>query len=180
MSSKNNHSTEFTIMSPSSDCWCADCDFALDPFALYRKIAFYRPGKMYYKRFQVPLSALQAGRPRTVIYEQQPYETTRDAVLMHLSQCCPVDNYDFQFRRDNIDGMEYIAKVANVPLPPVQPIATNTQLVPLPERVYESGLYPPMTNKYNIKDWINGSLYYNEKPPLEPKRLPVTNMKLTR
>jgi hypothetical protein len=164
-------------MSSSNDCWCCDCAFALDPFAFYRKQAAYTPGKMYYKRFQVPLKELQADRPRTVMYHLQPYETTRDALRMHLSQCCPVHNFDLQFRQDNIEGMEYISQVRGVPLPP---IVGNTQLVPLPERVYDSHLYPPMANTAHVQDWINGSLYYNERVPLQPGRVPVSNMDLTR
>lgn len=149
----------------SQDSWCNNCNFASDPYGFYSNQAEYTPGKLYSSRFKIPLSTLQAARPTTVVYQQQPYETTRDAVLMHLSQCCPVDNFDMQFRRDNIEGMQYISEVRGVPLPPIR---SNTQLVPLPRQVYESKLIPPLVNTYNIEHWINGSKYYNERLPGDP------------
>jgi len=138
-------------MSPKGTCWCADCEFALNPFKTYAEQIQDQPGKMYYQKFMVSRASLDAQHPRDVRYMQEPYLTTARAVQAHYQQCCPVENYDLQYREDNIQGMKYIA--SKVPLPPV---ATNPELVPLPRSMYDEGNYPPtMINQYNIGKWIH-------------------------
>lgn len=124
---------------------------------VYRQQVKYDPKKMYSHRFLPDVNMLRNQAPESVVYDQMPHEQTLNAVKIHNELCCPVSNFDLQFRKDNLAGLQYIS--SKVPIPSqgdgfltYPRVHGNPVLDPPGMKEYDLNNYPPAKlNNYMIR-----------------------------